>query len=547
MKKGKNAVKIVAFLAIFLAIFWQVQEMVTPIWDLPYEGERQRRTVAGFYAEAPNSLEVLWLGTSHMQYGVSPMHIYEKTGIRSYNLGTSVQSMALSYERLKTVFDRQSPQIVVLDASSLFFMEYRNNDGTQWLKAVNEIPWSHFIDRWNAAKAYVNENNLGMDRIMDVIIPMFRFHTNYFQDEKNNDIELEDESSPYYRKGHVIIGKSVAASEYGEGTFEDMLREYTEREQLSEQNLNHFTELEENLANNEKYLIDMKELCDEKKCELILTKLPVHTSYLYSGYWSREKHDIIQRLADQMNIKFIDLNDFDLINWKTDSVDGGAHLNERGAMKASSFLGEWLQNNYEFTTDIDAQLKKAWDSQLQMYNNEVEYTLLQTETDLKEYFSRVKQGNYTLFAAVSETIGCQWGGELEELFRDLTGSSMSMQDKEQWAYVNVSSDGALLDEMEDSLTCIRKGKLPNGKSYSVTSNGFYAGSSASILIDNVEYASTGRGIRFVVYDNELECVVDSVTFDTHSASLKASRNNSSYLDAFNRNIVNRAKLMNEVD
>ena len=36
-----------------------------------------------------------------------------------------------------------------------------------------------------------------------------------------------------------------------------------------------------------------------------------------------------------------------------------------------------------------------------------------------------------------------------------------------------------------------------------------------------DYAPEGRGIHFVVYDNNLRCVVDAVCFDTSTEQLKA--------------------------
>lgn len=540
MSKGKNAIKIIAFFAIFLMVFWQVQEATTPVWDWPEDSERQRRAVEGIYAEFPDSLDVLWVGTSHMQYGVSPMCIYENTGIRSYNLATSGQSLSLSYERIKAALNQQSPQLVILDASALYFSENSNVEETSWEKVINSIPWSHISDKWNIAKAYATEKNLGINGIVENLIPLLRFHTNYANIWKKRDIELEDESLPYYRKGHVMIGRSVASGDYWGGTFEEMLQDYIARQEISENGIDDFSRFRINNSNNEKYLIKIKNMCIDNGCELVLTKIPVHTSYFYGSYWSNEKHEQIDELADRLDIKFIDLNDMDLIDWQTDSVDGGAHLNERGAMKVSNFWGKWLEDNYEFEEDIKNQWKEIWDKQLRVYNLENKYAILQTETDLSEYFMRVEQEDFTLFCAVSDTIGYQWGSELDELFQKLAGANVDMTEKGQWAYINISSNGVLIDETADSLTCNCQGKFSGGKSYSVLSTGWYAGGSASISIDEVEYASTGRGIRLVAYDNELQCVVDSVTFDTHSENLQANRDNFSYQKEFYEAIVNNA-------
>lgn len=67
----------------------------------------------------------------------------------------------------------------------------------------------------------------------------------------------------------------------------------------------------------------------------------------YNG-WNYQKHNALQEIADKNGINFVDLN-LELkkqINWKKDSVDGGDHLNIKGAKKTSAYLGEYLKKEY---------------------------------------------------------------------------------------------------------------------------------------------------------------------------------------------------------
>ena len=65
-----------------------------------------------------NSVDVLFLGTSHVGKGISPMKIYENTGIKSYNLFTSMQGVESSFFLLENALKRQQPKVVFLDVSS---------------------------------------------------------------------------------------------------------------------------------------------------------------------------------------------------------------------------------------------------------------------------------------------------------------------------------------------------------------------------------------------------------------------------------------------
>lgn len=65
-------VKIVLFLGIGVVLFQGVQEIVTPKYV--------ENNFEQFYALEEDSLDAVFLGTSHMQRAYSPMEVYEKYG-----------------------------------------------------------------------------------------------------------------------------------------------------------------------------------------------------------------------------------------------------------------------------------------------------------------------------------------------------------------------------------------------------------------------------------------------------------------------------------
>ena len=136
MSKVKTISRAAAFFLVFALLFIRVQRLVTPNWDWPDYGERMKKAICGVYPEKKNTMDVFWLGTSHMQYGVSPMQVYRATNIRSYNLATAGQPLLLSYHRLKSAFKEQSPKVVILDASACFYVTSNNGD-KRWLKAIS--------------------------------------------------------------------------------------------------------------------------------------------------------------------------------------------------------------------------------------------------------------------------------------------------------------------------------------------------------------------------------------------------------------------------
>ncbi len=76
--------------------------------------------------------------------------------------------------------------------------------------------------------------------------------------------------------------------------------------------------------------------------------------------WNAAKHQIVSEYARGGGIDFLDLNPLtqDLkIDWKTDSYDGGDHLNLSGAEKVTDYLGEYLKQRYHFPPSAGADVR----------------------------------------------------------------------------------------------------------------------------------------------------------------------------------------------
>ncbi len=84
-----------------------------------------------FYQMEENTVDVLFLGSSHAMNTYIPQELYERYGIRGYNLGCPCQSMIVSYFWLKEALRRQSPKVVVLD---MYFVYKRFHE-----KVINEL------------------------------------------------------------------------------------------------------------------------------------------------------------------------------------------------------------------------------------------------------------------------------------------------------------------------------------------------------------------------------------------------------------------------
>ena len=55
------------------------------------------------------------------------------------------------------------------------------------------------------------------------------------------------------------------------------------------------------------------------------------------------------------------------INWKTDSLDNGDHLNYSGADKVTRYLGNYLTQNYTFPDHRGEKTYRTWDKEYKIY------------------------------------------------------------------------------------------------------------------------------------------------------------------------------------
>lgn len=86
------------------------------------------------------------------------------------------------------------------------------------------------------------------------------------------------------------------------------------------------------------YFDKIVKLCENENIELVLLSVPSIID------WSTPKHNLVSLLADDYHLKYIDFNlSHDIhINWLFDTRDGGIHLNNNGANKVTTLLGQLL-------------------------------------------------------------------------------------------------------------------------------------------------------------------------------------------------------------
>ncbi len=84
----------------------------------------------------------------------------------------------------------------------------------------------------------------------------------------------------------------------------------------------------------------------------------------------------VERICEQNNIKFLDINSYSEqidFNFQTDMYDWG-HCNIWGSTKASKFIANFIQNNYEVSDRRNSNIYSDWNTVVSFYYNSLEQT-----------------------------------------------------------------------------------------------------------------------------------------------------------------------------
>lgn len=118
MKKLRELFAVILALCIFAGMTYSAGRLLLPV-----------RTVFGatwdqFRQEEPDSLDVLFFGSSVVYCDVVPAVVWKESGLSSYVMAGPEQPMPVTYHYIRQAVRTQSPQAVVVELNGLFFSRY---------------------------------------------------------------------------------------------------------------------------------------------------------------------------------------------------------------------------------------------------------------------------------------------------------------------------------------------------------------------------------------------------------------------------------------
>lgn len=491
----KGIVKSVVFLIILGIMLHYINQILQPKNIYGNSDWPSTSTYNQFYRMEKDSIDVLFLGSSVCVNAFSPQEIYNSYGIRSYNLGSEQQNIFLSYFWLKEALRFQSPQVVVLDVRFLFNIhpEYALNTSEGLTrKCLDPMKWSNVKAEAVNDLCSIDESQSELSYYLTNI----RFHSRW-SSLAEYDIDM---SEVQYAE---LKGYSAIAA-YGQQSF--MTFDVSDPDAYEGFDPNPIM-LE--------YLDRTVELCRENDIKLVLVSLPQNAMY-------DAIHNNLTKYASDNNVDYYDLSEtghYEAIGAELPKESVIDHENVWGSVKMSKYIGKLLSERYGVAAVQDAQ----WEETKDYYEHVIKNCELVHITDLAEYLKAIDDPNYSIFISVGNDAVAGLTDEMIEALREL-GVKTDWSDKYRWSYYAVILPGEdVIEEAGEDELIVTGGFRDNRSVYTITSNGFYTGSNATITIDGTEYSKNGRGFNIVVYDNVIMNVIDSVQFDTGYTSVDVFR------------------------
>lgn len=308
------------------------------IWALgfllrPVAADDSLAAIDAFHSIPKNSVEVIGYGSSHMQYGMDVMEMYEKYGIGAYNYGTHWQHINTTALFIEDSFETQSPKIAVVETFKAG-MPLLNQDMNGEIYYTRRIKW---VDgKPDYLKECLGENIWEYkERYLSYFVPLAGFHDNW---QTVTGFSLPD---PALRERFVQsmgVGRHDNVYPVTIGKTSDFAQQALSPRALDALNR-------------------IVALCRAHGTQLIFYTAPMQEEYAYADAlteFAAENGCVYLNLYDRMDETGLDP--------ETDFSDT-EHLNSSGARKVADYLGAYIKANYE-VTDMRTVPGNQWAAKL---------------------------------------------------------------------------------------------------------------------------------------------------------------------------------------
>ena len=316
MKKTiRNIIKLTAFVLFLCVIFGAFTLILMPKTNTKEAGFKHVSAYS-IINEAPDTIDVLILGTSQAYCSFIPLEIWKDIGVTSYVCSTPSQPLFYTEEFLQKALETQTPKLIVLETDSIF--------------------------------EKFSETSI-LEHKLEKALPLIAYHSRWKELTSEDFVFKYDYSQRHLGKGFVYDYRSVGrvGSDYMVPS----------------------DDVKNILSSSIYYLERIINICDQKNIELIFV------SSLSAANWDYSKHNAVETIAQKYNIEYIDVNLIPEevgLDWDNDWLDEGKHLNYYGAKKFTKWFATYLQKFDLLTDKRDLAEYHCWNEDAKQMDSEIQ-------------------------------------------------------------------------------------------------------------------------------------------------------------------------------
>ncbi len=488
----QRTIKIIILLAVFAVLFSAVQNILRHKCLYRLDETPETEMWEQLYDLPKDTLDIVFVGSSHVYNGINPVEFYEKTGLKGFDLATSNQDYFTGYHMLKEMFKTQSPKYVVIETYAFHqrpFVDQEYDKNLYYKMSLDDMKLS--LNKVGAVREWHKNNN--DINVIERLFPVFEYHSRWdelnpadFSDTALRSVELGfaygttgDEFITY--RGYTNAGTPVECP--------DLAIEYFDKIVM---------------------------LCREHGAEIALVTVP--DSIIDAG-----KRLKIGEIADEIAIPFIDYNEPS--KYESTGLDGDcwrdrSHMNLKGSvLLTDAIVGDVKEAGVIAVKPLDND-RLYLEAGKRIERDTLNRTI-PTITDFSTYLDIL--GNSEDYGVIIAAQGEAFGGLDDALKEKLSAFVPGVDFSDCYGRSFIAVKGLGEDEgILDLGVLSLEGDFDDKTHYEIESVGSFAGSDlefgsyATIKLNGVDYAENTDGLNFVVYDKSTGEVIDANAFATYA-------------------------------
>jgi hypothetical protein len=270
----------------------------------------------------------------------------------------------------------------------------------------------------------------------------------------------------------------------------------------------------------EEYLQKIIDLCKQENIGLVLFCAP----YPETADESAQQNSIAD-LAKANGITFFDFNTFYQkigIDFATDYRDGD-HLNSSGADKVTKYLEDYLRANYDLTDHRGDPAYKLWDENSRYLQDKDDLHELQTATDLNAYLTALGKvsSKYDIILSLDGNYNAQgdtaYAPSLANLGIDMDsyhqGGTFVLHQGQFEYYSGADETFSYTGQFGNQAMAVDRKAAAESATEDAERGTEGTNINDGLYIGETNYALAVNGVNIVVYDPEINLVVDSIGVD----------------------------------